>query len=271
MELSLGFSSCPNDTFIFDALINHKIDTGKYTFKVQVADVEQLNKMSHQSILDISKMSYGTYFSVSNDYALLRSGGALGTNCGPLLIAARPFDLNDISSKTIAIPGKGTTAAFLLNFAFPIITSVKEQLFSEIEESVLNGAVDAGVIIHENRFTYAQKGLTKLLDLGHYWEEQTNCPIPLGCIAIRRNLGKEMSLEIDQLIRQSIQFAFQNPESSADYVRSLSQEMEPDVIKAHIDLYVNDYSLDIGESGLKAISTMTKPMGLDSDIRKYYG
>lgn len=271
MELSIGFSSCPNDTFIFDALINNKIDTGKYTFKVQVADVEQLNKISHQSILDISKMSYGTYFGVSNDYTLLRSGGALGTNCGPLLIAARSFDLNDIAPKTIAIPGKGTTAAFLLNFAFPNIHSVKELLFSEIEESVLKGEVEAGVIIHENRFTYAQKGLTKLLDLGQYWEEQTNCPIPLGCIAIRRDLGKDIALDIHQLIRQSIQFAVQNPESSSNYVRSLAQEMEPDVIKAHIALYVNDYTIDIGDLGLKAISTMAKTMGLDSNIGKYYG
>jgi 1,4-dihydroxy-6-naphthoate synthase len=271
MELSIGFSSCPNDTFIFDALINHKIDTGKYTFKVQVADVEQLNKMSHQSILDISKMSYGTYFGVSKHYTLLRSGGALGTKCGPLLIASRPFNLNDIHSKTIAIPGKGTTATFLLNFAFPNIFKLEERIFSEVEESVIMGEVDAGVIIHENRFTYAQKGLTKLLDLGQYWEEKTNCPIPLGCIAIRRNLGKDIALDIDQLIRQSIQFALQNPESSSDYVRSLAQEMEPDVIKAHIDLYVNDYSNDIGESGMKAISTMAKTMGLDSDIEKYYG
>jgi 1,4-dihydroxy-6-naphthoate synthase len=271
MELSIGFSSCPNDTFIFDALVNHKIDTGKYTFKVQLADIEKLNKMSSQSILDISKLSYGTYFNVSNRYTLLRSGGALGTQCGPLLIAARPFDLKDIATKTIAIPGKGTTAAFLLNFAFPNIHKSEEHVFSEIEALVLNHEVDAGVIIHENRFTYAEKGLTKLIDLGEYWEEKINCPIPLGCIAIRRDLGKDIALDIDQLIRLSIQFALQNPESSADYVRSLAQEMDPDVIKAHIDLYVNDYSIDIGESGLKAISTMAKWMGLDSDIEKYYG
>lgn len=258
MKLSLGFSPCPNDTFIFDALVNGKIDTEGLEFDVQLGDVETLNTKAFNAELDITKLSYHAFAYVADHYQLLHSGSALGKNCGPLLIAKKeiPNLKTQIQNLSIAIPGKYTTANFLLGIAFPEAVNKKEMVFSQIENAVLQDEVDAGLIIHENRFTYQAKGLEKLIDLGEFWEQKTNLPIPLGGIAIRKNIPSEVKIKVEKLIRKSIEFAFQNPEASKSYVKSHSQEMEDDVIKSHIDLYVNNYSIDLGETGVSALREM---------------
>ena len=230
MKLTLGFSPCPNDTFIFDALVHHKIDTEGLEFEVIFADVEQLNKWAFQGNLDITKLSYNAFTHCVNDYALLDSGSALGNNCGPLLIK-KPNTILTKESK-IAIPGKYTTANMLLNIAFPNHQNKVEILFSEIENKVLEGKVDAGLIIHENRFTYEDKGLEKEKDLGEFWEEETGLPIPLGGIVVKRELPLATQQKIERLLRKSVEFAFENPNSSADYVKFHAQEMEKEVVDA---------------------------------------
>jgi 1,4-dihydroxy-6-naphthoate synthase len=269
MNLSIGFSTCPNDTFIFDALVNGKIDTGKYTFNVHLADVEELNKLATSASLDISKLSYRAYFDVFKQYGLLRSGGALGMGCGPLLIAKTHIKPEELSSKTIAIPGEKTTAHFLLSSIFPDIKNKKEVLFSEVEDAVLQGEADAGLIIHENRFTYEEKGLTKLMDLGDEWEKMTHSPIPLGCIAILRRYGPEVARDITLLIQQSLRYAWSNPENVMSYVKAHAASMAEDVMMSHIRLYVNNFSEDIGQEGEKAISCMASKLGMDEQISRY--
>ncbi|MBL4586559.1 MAG: 1,4-dihydroxy-6-naphthoate synthase [Flavobacteriales bacterium] len=255
-KLTLGFSPCPNDTFIFDALVNGRIDTSDFEFEVVLADVEALNKMAAKEKLDITKISYNAFAYVSSAYQLLNAGSALGNNYGPLLIAKRQLSADEISDRTIAIPGERTTANFLMNFAYPQAKKKKEFLFSEVENAVLSNEVDGGVIIHENRFTYQQKGLLKIADLGEYWEQQTGFPIPLGGIAIRRNIDTNIKRKFDSLLRESVQFAFDNPGASKEYVKCHSQEMDETVMRNHIDLYVNNYSLDLGEKGKAAIRKM---------------
>ena len=254
MKLTLGFSPCPNDTFIFDALVHHKIDTEGLEFEVIFADVEQLNKWACQGKLDITKLSYNAFTHCVNDYALLDSGSALGNNCGPLLIK-KPNTILTKESK-IAIPGKYTTANMLLNIAFPNHQNKVEILFSEIENNVLEGKVDAGLIIHENRFTYEDKGLEKVKDLGEFWEEETGLPIPLGGIVTNRRLPLATQQKIERVLRKSVEFAFENPNSSADYVKFHAQEMEKEVVDAHIALYVNNYSISLGEQGRKAVELL---------------
>lgn len=258
MKLSLGFSPCPNDTFIFDALVNKRIDTEGLEFDVQLGDVETLNTKAFKAELDITKISYHAFAYMTANYQLLRSGSALGNNCGPILIAPKEISnlKSQISNLTIAIPGKYTTANFLLGIAFPEAKNKKEMLFSKIETAVLENEVDAGLIIHENRFTYQSKGLKKMIDLGEFWETKTGLPIPLGGIAIRKNLPLELKLKVEKLIRKSIEYAFVNPEASKEYVSCHSQEMEPDVIQSHINLYVNNYSINLGEKGKKAVNEM---------------
>ena len=251
MKLTLGFSPCPNDTFIFDALVHHKIDTEGLEFEVIFADVEQLNKWAFQGKLDITKLSYNAFTHCVNDYALLDSGSALGNNCGPLLIK-KPNTILTKESK-IAIPGKYTTANMLLNIAFPNHQNKVEMLFSEIENKVLEGRVDAGLIIHENRFTYQDKGLIKVKDLGKFWEEETGLPIPLGGIVINRNLPFEIQKKFERVLRKSVEYAFENRESSSEFVIVHAQEMETEVIDAHINLYVNEFSISLGEVGRRAV------------------
>jgi 1,4-dihydroxy-6-naphthoate synthase len=251
--LTLGFSPCPNDTFIFDALIHEKIDTEGLHFEVQLGDVEQLNQKAFRQELDMTKLSYHAYAHLLPHYALLHSGSALGNNCGPLLIAKTDLNTANLSNKSIAIPGKYTTANFLLSLAFPEAQQKKELLFSEIEQAVLEGQVDAGLIIHENRFTYQDKGLVKLLDLGEWWENNTRLPIPLGGIVVKREHPVELQQRIDRVLRRSIEYAFAHPESSLPYVRLHAQEMDTAVMKQHIDLYVNDYSVDLGAKGRAAV------------------
>jgi 1,4-dihydroxy-6-naphthoate synthase len=256
MKLTLGFSPCPNDTFIFDALVNKKIDTKGIEFEVKYADVEQLNQWATEGKLDITKLSFHAYAYCMQNYVLLNSGSALGNNCGPMLIAKHPLQKEDIVTSTIAIPGKMTTANFLLGILYPKARSKKEVLFSGIEGAVAGGSVDMGLIIHENRFTYEQKGFFKVTDLGEEWETQTNSPIPLGGIFIKRDLDTKLQHTVDALIHESIEYAFANPESSREYVKQHSQEMEDSVIAKHINLYVNKYSLNLGAEGKKAIETM---------------
>ena len=261
MKLTLGFSPCPNDTFIFDALVHHKIDTEGLEFEVIFADVEQLNKWAFQSKLDITKLSYNAFTHCVNDYALLDSGSAIGNNCGPVLIK-KPNTILTKESK-IAIPGKYTTANMLLNIAFPNHQNKVEMLFSEIENKVLEGRVDAGLIIHENRFTYQEKGLEKVKDLGEFWEEETGLPIPLGGIVVKRALPLATQQKIERVLRKSVEYAFENPNSSADYVKCHAQEMEKQVLDAHIALYVNDYSISLGDQGRKAVQLLFEKAGKD--------
>lgn len=262
MRLTLGFSPCPNDTFIFDALVHHKVDTEGLEFEVIFADVEQLNKWAFQAKLDITKLSYNAFTNCVNDYALLDSGSALGNNCGPLLIK-KPNTILTKKSK-IAIPGKYTTANMLLNIAFPNHQNKVEMLFSEIENKVLEVAVDAGLIIHENRFTYEDKGLEKIKDLGEFWQEETGLPIPLGGIVTNRRLPLATQQKIERVLRKSVKFAFENPNSSADYVNFHAQEMEQEVVDAHIALYVNNYSISLGELGRKAVELLFEKSGKES-------
>lgn len=256
MNFSLGFSPCPNDCFIFDALIHHKIDTQGINFTIVMEDVEALNNRAFKQELDITKLSYHAFLYLTNEYALLNSGSALGFNCGPLLVKKTERIINDINSVSIAIPGKYTTANFLLSLAFPHATNKKELLFSDIESAVLTNKVDAGLLIHENRFTYHEKGLEKIVDLGEYWESLIQAPIPLGGIVVKRSIDTKLKQMIDTLIKQSVEFAFSNPESCMPFVKEHAQEMSEDVMKKHIALYVNKFSIDLGVVGKKAIQLL---------------
>jgi len=258
MKLTLGFSPCPNDTFIFDALVNRKIDTKGFDFDVVLEDVQSLNQWALQQKLDVSKISYGVLPLVLDNYVVLNSGGALGKGVGPLLISLN--EIMDIQKPfadyTVAIPGENTTAHMLFSYAFPAAKNKKFVLFNEIESAVLKGEVDAGVIIHENRFTYQQKGLKKLLDLGEYWEQQTHVPIPLGGIIGKRSLPIEVLKAIDELIQQSLRYAFEHKNSLPEYVKLHAQEMDESVMHQHIDLYVNNYSLALNDDGKAAVNTL---------------
>lgn len=254
MKLSLAFSPCPNDTFIFDALVNKKIDNENFEFDVVLEDVQTLNRLALQNKTDITKISYGVLPLLINNYYLLNSGGALGKGVGPLLIAKNIIPLENLNGKTIAIPGENTTANMLFSLAFPQAKNKRFKVFNEIEDAVLNSEVDAGVIIHENRFTYQQKGLVKLIDLGDYWETQTQLPIPLGGIVAKKSLDKPVIKKIDAFIRKSVEYAFENNyQQLSDYVKQNAQEMSEEVMRKHINLYVNNFSIDLGEAGKKAV------------------
>lgn len=256
MNFSLGFSPCPNDCFIFDALIHQKIDTQGIDFTVIMEDVEALNNRAFKQELDITKLSYHAFLYLTNQYALLNSGSALGFNCGPLLVKKSGHPINNMDMASIAIPGKYTTANFLLSLAFPKAIHKQEILFSEIENAVLTNKVDAGLLIHENRFTYQDKGLEKIIDLGEYWESLIQSPIPLGGIVVKRTIDSALQKTIDSLINQSVEFAFANPESCMPFVKEHAQEMSEEVMKKHIALYVNEFSIDLGTIGKKAIQLL---------------
>jgi len=264
MKLTLGFSPCPNDTFMFDAMINQKIDTEGLNFEVVLTDVEQLNQWALEGKLDVTKLSFNAFTYCSNNYSLLDSGSALGRNCGPLLIKKPNTILSEKSR--IAIPGKYTTANMLLQIAFPKFKNKEEILFSNIEQEVLNNTVDAGLIIHENRFTYQEKGLQKVIDLGEFWERKTNLPIPLGGIVVKQDLHTHIKKKLERVLRTSVEYAITNPESSFDYVQSHAQEIDVEVVKAHINLYVNEYSISLGTEGRNAIKEIFKYTKTDSDL-----
>jgi 1,4-dihydroxy-6-naphthoate synthase len=257
MKLTLGFSPCPNDTFIFDALVNKKIDTKDFEFDVVLEDVQTLNEWAMQQKLDVSKISYGVLPLVMNNYILLESGSALGKGVGPLLIAKSQLNIRELNDKLIAIPGENTTAHMLFSLAFSKTKKKVFKVFSEIENAVLNDEVDAGVIIHENRFTYQDKGLYKLMDLGDYWETQTQLPIPLGGIIAKKSVDKKVIEQVDALIKQSVEYSFKyNYNELSDYVKSHAQEMSEKVMRQHIDLYVNNFSVALGNNGRKAVKKL---------------
>jgi 1,4-dihydroxy-6-naphthoate synthase len=265
MKVTLGFSPCPNDTFIFDALVNKKIDTEGLDFEVVLEDVQTLNQWANEGKLDVSKLSLPALFNNLNNYVCLESGGALGKGVGPLLIAKTMVNVPDVAHCKIAIPGESTTANFLLSHAFPMASNRIAMVFSDIENAVLNGDADMGVIIHENRFTYQQKGLVKVLDLGEHWEAKTGAAIPLGCIAAKRSLPTEVVQQINRLIRSSLQYAFTHYPQIPDYVKEHAQEMNEPVMRQHIELYVNEFSMDLGEMGKEAINTFYKVYSQSED------
>jgi 1,4-dihydroxy-6-naphthoate synthase len=258
MKFTLGFSPCPNDTFIFDALVNKKIDTEGVDFQVVLEDVETLNQWAMQGKLDVSKISYGVLPLVLDRYVLLDAGGALGKGVGPLLIAREPIQMSEIKGRTVAIPGQRTTAHLLFSLAFPDAKNKEFTIFSAIEDAVLSGKVECGVIIHENRFTYQKRGLVKLIDLGEFWEKETGAPIPLGGIVMKRDFDEVLAPKINRLIRKSLEYAFARYPELPEYVRAHAQEMEEQVMRQHIDLYVNDYSLSLGEGGKKAVRVLVE-------------
>lgn len=253
MKLTLGISPCPNDTFIFDAFVNNKLNKGDFEIEVILADVETLNQWALEGRLDITKLSYPAFFNSLDNYELLNAGAALGKGVGPLLIAKEFVDIEKDTSVTVAIPGIHTTANFLLQFAYPQLKNKKPILFSNIEDAVLTGETELGVIIHENRFTYQQRGLIKLADLGNIWEEKMNAPIPLGGIAVKRKLDRNIKRKIDALIKDSVELSFSTYPVISNYVKEHAQEMSENVMRQHIDLYVNNYSIDLGDKGKKAI------------------
>ncbi|WP_285060457.1 menaquinone biosynthesis family protein [Pedobacter ginsengisoli] len=262
MKLTLGFSPCPNDTFIFDALIHHKIDTEGLDFEVFFDDVETLNQKAFRGELDITKLSFHAFAHVCGQYALLDAGSALGFGVGPLLICKKEALLAEAENLDpklkVGIPGKFTTANFLLGIAFPHLADKQEMIFSEIEDALIHEKIDLGLIIHENRFTYSEKGLYKIIDLGSYWEQLTGCAIPLGGIVINRNLDYSVQEKVNRLLRKSVEFAFAHPKSGLDFIKAHAQEMSEEVMYKHIELYVNKYSIDLGTEGRMAIDVLFK-------------
>ena len=257
MKLSLGFSPCPNDTFIFDALVNGRIDTGGFEFEPVLEDIQTLNEWAEEGRLDITKLSFPSFFQNEHQYAMLDAGGAMGKGVGPLLIAKTMVQVPDIEHSLIAIPGEETTAHFLLQFAFPMANNKISMRFSEIEEAVAMGKADLGVIIHENRFTYQQKGLIKVVDLGEVWEERLHSPIPLACIAARQTLPEKVRKEVSSLIRKSVEYAWKQYPAITEYTRNHAQAMDEQVMRQHIELYVNHYTEDLGDDGKKAINLLS--------------
>jgi len=253
MKLSIGFSPCPNDTFIFDALVHQKIDTNGLSFEPVLEDVQSLNEAALSERLLITKISYGVLPLVMDRYKVLSAGGALGQGVGPLLISREPVDSQSVTKKKIGIPGENTTAHMLFSLAYPDAKQKQFMVFSDIEDAVLSGRIDLGVIIHENRFTYAQKGLVKITDLGEYWETQTSTPIPLGCIVIHRSIEMALQQKIQSLIKASVAYAFEHYPQLPVFVQEHAQEMSADVMRQHIELYVNDYSKELGAKGKAAV------------------
>lgn len=258
MKLTLGFSPCPNDCFIFDAIVNQRIDTEGLEFDVVMEDVEALNQAAFAGEIDVTKLSYHAYAYCAKDYVLLDAGSALGRNCGPLLISKRTITKEEVAEGNlrIAIPGKYTTANFLLGLAFPNAIHKTPVLFSAIEQALLDEKFDAGLIIHENRFTYEAKGLKKIIDLGEYWESTTGAPIPLGGIVIKRKLSEEIQQKVNRVLRRSVEYAFAHRDASLPFVREHAQEMSEEVMYKHIDLYVNQFSVDLGKEGRRAVEVL---------------
>lgn len=258
MHLSLAFSPCPNDCFMFDAIVHERIDLEGLSFDVRLADVEALNRDAFGGRTDVTKLSYHAFAYCADRYVLLHAGSALGRNCGPLLISKRPISPDDVAAGGlhIAIPGKYTTANLLLGLAFPAATHTTPMVFSEIETAVQHGDVDAGVIIHENRFTYESRGLTKVVDLGEYWEGTTGFPIPLGGIVVSRTLAPDVQATMDRVLRRSVEYAFAHPDETLPFVRAHAQDMDDAVMMKHIALYVNDFSIDLGVEGVEAVDAL---------------
>lgn len=256
--LTLGFSPCPNDTFMFYPLVHGLVDNGGISYIERLEDVETLNRMALKGVLDVSKVSYHALGHIRDEYALLRSGSALGRGCGPLLVAESRIDPSELRGKTIAVPGHYTTALLLLRLFDQELDNFIVMPFNEIMDAVLKGNVDAGVIIHESRFTYQGFGLHKLVDLGEWWEGETGLPIPLGGIVARRSLGPDNIAAIERALQAGVEYARRHPEEAAHYIGEHAQEMSAEVCAAHIGLYVNDFSVELGSEGEQAIDCLLK-------------
>jgi 1,4-dihydroxy-6-naphthoate synthase len=257
-ELTFGFSPCPNDTFAFHALV-HGLVEAPCRVRPVLLDIEELNRQAHSGAFDVTKLSVGAFAAVGDRYRLMRSGAALGHGVGPLVVARSPQSLADVARGRVAIPGRETTAFRLLGLAAPHLHDVVEVRYDQILGAVERGEVDAGLIIHESRFTYQAHGLSKVVDLGDWWEAETGLPVPLAGICARADLDGGLVADLERAIRASVQYAFDQPEASRAYVRAHSQEMSDEVCDAHIKLYVNDLSLDVGDEGLRAIARLTAP------------
>ena len=256
MKLTLGFSPCPNDTFIFDAMVHGRIDTEGLQFEYFLADVEELNRHAFKGDVQITKMSYHAYAYAAGNYLILDSGSALGRKNGPLLISKKDIPADRLPGCRIAIPGKYTTANLLFSIAWPDARNKKEYLFSDIEDAILNDEVDAGLIIHETRFTYQKRGLTKIADMGEFWEKLSGLPIPLGTIVINRSVPEDIALKVNRIVRRSLDYAYRDSVASYEFVAGNAREMDRDVMNNHIKLFVNEFTSDLGEEGRKAITRL---------------
>ena len=260
-ELSLGFSPCPNDTFMFYPLVHGLVETDGLVYRERLEDVETLNQLARAGELDVSKVSYHALGHIREEYALLRSGSALGRGCGPLLVALKKCAPHELRGRTIAVPGRYTTALMLLQLFDPALDTFIIMPFNEIMDAVLSGCVDAGLIIHESRFTYHGFGLHKLLDLGEWWEAETGLPLPLGGIVARRSLGTETIAAVERALKAGVDYAREHPDEATRYIGEHAQEMSQEVCAAHIRLYVNDFSTDLGDEGVRAITCLLQRAG----------
>jgi 1,4-dihydroxy-6-naphthoate synthase len=254
--LKTGFSTCPNDTFVFDAILHRRIDTGNFLFEPLMNDVEELNRIAAAEGADVIKVSCAHLPALSDRYVVLTAGAALGYKCGPLIVGNDPEVMKRLNAARVAIPGSHTTANFLLSRFFPEVSNKVTMLFSDIEDAILNGEVDAGVIIHESRFTYRSKGLSLLADLGEAWHNQTGLPLPLGCIVASSGLPSQQIRDVNRMLRTSVEYAMKNPNDSAMFVKKHAQTMENEVINQHIALYVNQLTVDMGAVGKNAIKVL---------------
>lgn len=254
--LSLGYSPCPNDTFLFYPLVKNRVDTGGLRFQERLEDVETLNQLAMENTLDVCKVSWHAFAHLRDRYIMLRAGGAMGRGCGPLVVSRDPLGPTDLRRRKVAVPGRLTTASLILRLFDPSIAEIVYLPFQEIMNAVARGTVDAGVVIHESRFTYQSRGLRKVLDLGEWWEQRTGLPLPLGGIAARRSLGQKVLATVNDVLRAGVQYARRHSDESARYIRRHSQEMDDEVCAAHIDLYVNEFSLDPGSEGERAAATL---------------
>jgi 1,4-dihydroxy-6-naphthoate synthase len=261
MKLTLGFSPCPNDTFIFEAMVHGRVDTEGLEFDYFLTDVEELNKKAFNAEADITKMSYHAYAYAAENYLILDSGSALGYRNGPLLIAKKNISTSELEDSSIGIPGRYTTANLLFSIAWPEATRKSEFLFSSIEEALLNNEIDAGLIIHESRFTFMKKGLQKIADMGEYWEKLTGLPIPLGAIVVKRSIPDDVAMKVNRIIRRSLEYAYKDSFPSYFFVSKNAREMESTVMSNHIKLYVNDFSIDLGKKGRLAITELFRIAG----------
>jgi 1,4-dihydroxy-6-naphthoate synthase len=261
MRLTLGFSPCPNDTFIFDAMVHGRIDTEGLEFDYFLTDVEELNRKALSADVDVTKISYNAFAYVAQNYLILDAGSALGHRNGPLLISKNRIGISELPGLKIAIPGKYTTANLLFSIAWPEVVNKTEYLFSDIEDALLKDEVDAGLIIHETRFTYFRRGLHKLADMGEYWETLTGLPIPLGAIVIKRSIPDDIALKVNRVVRRSLEYAYKDSFASYDFVSDNAREMDSTIMNNHIKLFVNEYTLNLGKKGREAIVELFRIAG----------
>jgi len=261
MRITLGFSPCPNDTFIFDAMVHGRIDTEGLEFDYFLTDVEELNRKALSADVDVTKISYNAFAYVAQNYLILDAGSALGHRNGPLLISKNRIGISELPGLKIAIPGKYTTANLLFSIAWPEVVNKTEYLFSDIEDALLKDEVDAGLIIHETRFTYYRRGLHKLADMGEYWETLTGLPIPLGAIVIKRSIPDDIALKVNRVVRRSLEYAYKDSFASYDFVSGNAREMDSTIMNNHIKLFVNDYTLNLGKKGRDAIVELFRIAG----------